>query len=97
MTRSNPPSPFADLLKVAPGYEAAIAAALGHAADAVAVDSIGDASAGLAHLKAEDAGPRRFRRGRRGRQRLTAGVETPEGVHAAVHTRRGAGDARGGG
>ncbi|MBE7189389.1 MAG: AAA family ATPase, partial [Jatrophihabitans endophyticus] len=38
----------------------AIAAALGPAADAVAVGSLADADAGLAHLKAEDAGRASF-------------------------------------
>ena len=47
---------LADLITVTPGYEAAIAAALGVAADAVAVTTLDDAVAGLALLKAEDAG-----------------------------------------
>src|SRR4051794_40609802 len=46
----------ADLLTVAPGHEAAVAAALGTLADAVAVDSLGDAVQALEILKAEDGG-----------------------------------------
>jgi chromosome segregation protein len=47
---------LAALLTVEPGYEAAIAAALGQAADAIAVDSLDAGLASLAHLKSEDAG-----------------------------------------
>ncbi|WAX57806.1 chromosome segregation protein SMC [Jatrophihabitans cynanchi] len=47
---------LAALLTVEPGYEAAIAAALGEAADAIAVDSLDAGLASLAHLKSEDAG-----------------------------------------
>jgi chromosome segregation protein len=46
----------ADLLNVSPGYEAAVAAALGTMADAVAVESIGDAVQALEILKVEDGG-----------------------------------------
>ncbi len=46
----------AALLTVEPGWEAALAAALGALADAVAVSSAADAAAGLALLKADDAG-----------------------------------------
>jgi chromosome segregation protein len=46
----------AALLSVEAGYEAAIAAALGAAADAIAVDSIDTAFAALTLLKTEDAG-----------------------------------------
>ncbi|WP_045822413.1 chromosome segregation protein SMC [Williamsia herbipolensis] len=45
-----------DLVKVAPGYEAAIAAALGPAADAVAADDTDAARTALATLKDADAG-----------------------------------------
>ncbi|HVU90582.1 MAG TPA: AAA family ATPase, partial [Jatrophihabitans sp.] len=47
---------LATLVTVEPGYEAAVAAALGTAADAVAVDSFDSAVAALEHLKLEDAG-----------------------------------------
>jgi chromosome segregation protein len=46
----------AALLTVAPGHEAAVAAALGTAADAVAVGSIADAVQALELLKADDGG-----------------------------------------
>src|SRR3954447_21920996 len=46
----------AALLAVEPGYENAVAAALGLAGDAVAVDSAGTALAALRLLKAEDGG-----------------------------------------
>ena len=46
----------AALVQVESGYENAVAAALGHAADAVAVDGTGTADAALRLLKAEDAG-----------------------------------------
>ncbi|HVE98317.1 MAG TPA: chromosome segregation protein SMC, partial [Mycobacteriales bacterium] len=46
----------AELLSVHPGDEAAIAAALGSVADAVAVDSAGTAVAALALLRDDDAG-----------------------------------------
>ena len=46
----------AALLAVEPGYENAVAAALGVAGDAVAVESAGTALAALRLLKAEDAG-----------------------------------------
>ncbi|MFJ7278585.1 chromosome segregation protein SMC [Kitasatospora sp. NPDC098663] len=48
--------PAAALLRIAPGYEVAVAAALGAAADAVAVDSPGTAAEALRLLRAEDAG-----------------------------------------
>jgi chromosome segregation protein len=46
----------AGLVTVRPGHEQAVAAALGAAADAVAVASPDDAAAALARLKADDAG-----------------------------------------
>ncbi|MFD3542891.1 AAA family ATPase [Streptomyces sp. NPDC058662] len=48
--------PAAERLTVAPGYEVAVAAALGAAADAVAVASPGSAAAAIRHLRAADAG-----------------------------------------
>ncbi|MEV8326949.1 chromosome segregation protein SMC [Kitasatospora sp. NPDC056731] len=48
--------PAAALLRIAPGYEVPVAAALGAAADAVAVDSPGTAAEALRLLRAEDAG-----------------------------------------
>ncbi|QUR66905.1 chromosome segregation protein SMC [Mycobacterium spongiae] len=46
----------AQLVKVRSGYEAALAAALGPAADALAVDSLGTASTAVSALKAADGG-----------------------------------------
>ncbi|KAB2337916.1 chromosome segregation protein SMC [Actinomadura rudentiformis] len=46
----------ASLLTVRPGYETAIAAALGNAAEAIAVGSVDTAEAALALLRARDAG-----------------------------------------
>ena len=46
----------ASLLSVRPGYEAAVAAALGSAADAVAVTGVGAAVGAIDHLKAADLG-----------------------------------------
>lgn len=48
--------PAAALLRIAPGHEVAVAAALGAAADAVAVDSPDAAVAALRLLRADDAG-----------------------------------------
>ncbi|MFI0722529.1 chromosome segregation protein SMC [Streptomyces sp. NPDC021224] len=48
--------PAATLLRVAPGYEVPVAAALGAAADAVAVTSVGSAAEALRLLRKEDAG-----------------------------------------
>ncbi len=46
----------AALLTVQPGHEAALAAALGSAADAVAVEHVAAAVGAIAHLKADDLG-----------------------------------------
>ena len=46
----------ANLVRVRPGYEAAIAAVLGAAADAVAAESFGAARSAVAALKASDGG-----------------------------------------
>ncbi|MFL6064587.1 MAG: chromosome segregation protein SMC [Friedmanniella sp.] len=48
--------PVAGLLEVEPSYEVAVAAALGRAADAVALNGADAALAAVAHLKAEDLG-----------------------------------------
>ncbi|MDH6129684.1 chromosome segregation protein SMC [Kitasatospora sp. GP82] len=48
--------PAAQLLRVAPGHEVALAAALGAAADAVAVDGVDTAAQALRLLRQEDAG-----------------------------------------
>ncbi len=48
--------PAAELLTVAPGFELAVAAALGPAAEAVAVPDAGTATEALAWLRAEDGG-----------------------------------------
>src|SRR6185503_19445692 len=47
---------IANLVKVRPGYEVAIAAVLGAAADAVAAESFGAARSAVAALKASDGG-----------------------------------------
>ena len=48
--------PIAKLVKVRPGYEAALAAVLGSAADALAAESIGAARSAVAALKEADGG-----------------------------------------
>ncbi|MEU8838666.1 AAA family ATPase [Streptomyces roseus] len=48
--------PAAERLSVTPGYEVAVAAALGAAADALAVSSPGAAADAIRHLRATDAG-----------------------------------------
>ena len=48
--------PAAELLTVRPGAEAAVAAALGHTADAVAVSGVGAAAEALRLLRKDDAG-----------------------------------------
>ncbi|WP_030162424.1 AAA family ATPase [Streptomyces sp. NRRL S-244] len=48
--------PAAERLSVTPGYEVAVAAALGAAADALAVSSPGAAAAAIRHLRDTDAG-----------------------------------------
>ncbi len=48
--------PLAGLVRICEGYEAAVAAALGTAADAVAVGSLADATLALRRLRTEDAG-----------------------------------------
>ena len=48
--------PIAKLVKVRPGYEAALAAVLGSAADALAAESFGAARAAVAALKEADGG-----------------------------------------
>ncbi|MCX4696811.1 AAA family ATPase [Streptomyces sp. NBC_01408] len=48
--------PAAERLSVTPGYEVAVAAALGSAADALAVSSPADAAAAIRHLRSADAG-----------------------------------------
>ena len=52
--------PFAERLHVAEGFEVAIAAALGAAADAVAVDGLDAAAEILAALRRHDAGSARL-------------------------------------
>ncbi|MFF2630532.1 chromosome segregation protein SMC [Kitasatospora griseola] len=48
--------PAAELLHIEPGFELAVAAALGAAADAVAVEDVATAAAALTRLRAEDGG-----------------------------------------
>ncbi len=48
--------PAAELITVSPGFEVPVAAALGAAADAVAVDGPATAAAALRHLRSTDAG-----------------------------------------
>ncbi|AUG79850.1 hypothetical protein CFP65_5140 [Kitasatospora sp. MMS16-BH015] len=73
--------PAARLLTVAPGYEAALAAALGAAADAVVVDGVGSAVAALRLLQKEDAGRAAL---------LIAGGAGDEGAPASVEGLTGA-------
>lgn len=47
---------IAELVKVSPGYEAAVAAVLGSAADALAADSLGTARSAVTALKQADGG-----------------------------------------
>ncbi|OKI61396.1 AAA family ATPase [Streptomyces sp. MJM1172] len=52
--------PAAERVSVAAGYEAAVAAALGAAADAVAVATVSGAAAAIRHLRTTDAGRATF-------------------------------------
>ncbi|MCB7137669.1 chromosome segregation protein SMC [Cellulosimicrobium marinum] len=63
---------LAALLGIEPGYEDAIAAALGSAADAVAVESVDAAVDALRHLRTQDAGRAGL---------LVAGAAVTEGDH----------------
>jgi chromosome segregation protein len=72
---------LAALLTVEPGYEAAVAAALGAAADAIAVESLDTALHAVRHLKTEDAG----------RAGLVVGGVSDPGRHPGLQT---AGNAR---
>ncbi|MGK4583169.1 chromosome segregation protein SMC [Kitasatospora sp. HPMI-4] len=88
--------PAAQLLRVAPGYEAALAAALGAAADAVAVDGVDTAAQALRLLRKRDtgraalliAGPAvdPYRRGElpQGTRWAAELVESPDGLSPAV-------------
>jgi chromosome segregation protein len=73
--------PLSDLLVVEPGFETAIAAALGAAADAIAVETLDHAVRALEHLKAEDAGRAGL---------LVGGVDGPPARPAAGGLRAGA-------
>ncbi|WP_375501232.1 chromosome segregation protein SMC [uncultured Jatrophihabitans sp.] len=75
---------LARMLTVEAGYEAAVAAALGAAADAIAVDSLDDARAGVEHLKAEDAGRAGFIVGGVDLALAVPTVGLPPGIEFAV-------------
>ncbi len=60
---------IANLVKVRPGYEVAVAAVLGAAADAVAAENFGAARSAVAALKAVRRRPRGDRAGRLARRR----------------------------
>ena len=62
--------PIAKLVKVRSGYETALAAVLGSAADALAAENFGAAQSAVAALKAADGGPRGPRPGRLARVRI---------------------------
>jgi chromosome segregation protein len=72
---------LADLLVVEAGFETAIAAALGAAADAIAVETLEHAVGALEHLKTEDAGRVGL---------LVGGVDGPPARPAAAGLRAGA-------
>ncbi|HEX2132607.1 MAG TPA: chromosome segregation protein SMC, partial [Actinophytocola sp.] len=74
----------AALLTVEPGHEAALAAALGPVADAVAVSSGDDAVAALRLLRADDAGRAGVLVGGRGDAERTGWPQLPPGAHWAV-------------
>ncbi|MPZ60087.1 MAG: chromosome segregation protein SMC [Propionibacteriales bacterium] len=74
---------MAALLTVRPGYEAAVAAALGEASAAVAVSDAGVAVEAIAHLKAEDLGRAGLVLGG-GRPDDDRWPELPSGVQYAV-------------
>ncbi|GAB2475403.1 coiled-coil domain-containing protein [Jatrophihabitans fulvus] len=71
---------LADAITVRPGYEAAIAAALGPAADAVAVDSVDTARSALEFLREQDAGRAGFIRADVSGTATRADVDLPDGA-----------------
>jgi chromosome segregation protein len=75
---------LATLVGVEPGYEAALAAALGSAADAVAVESFDAAVAALEHLKLEDAGRAGLVLGDVDPAPAAASAALPDGARAAL-------------
>ena len=77
----------AEVVAVQPGYEAALAAALGHAADAVAVTTLADAAAALPLLKTDDAGRAGIVVGAAGYEDGPAWPALPAGARYAVDVR----------
>ncbi|MFC9329407.1 AAA family ATPase [Kitasatospora sp. NPDC057015] len=76
--------PAAALLKAEPGYESAVAAALGAAADAVAVDGVEAAVRALALLRSQDAGRAALLIAGRPATPNAAPDELPAGARAAA-------------
>ena len=74
----------AALLTVEPGYEAALAAALGGLADAVAVTGVEDAAEAIRVLKIEDAGRAELLVGSGGREPTRPAVDLPAGARWAT-------------
>ena len=75
---------LATLVTVDAGYQTAIAAALGTAADAVVVDGVDSAVAALAHLKAEEAGRAGLVLRNVGDPARSGGPALPPGARAAL-------------
>jgi len=86
---------LATLVSVEPGYEAAVAAALGSAADAVAVSSFDAALAALEHLKLEDAGRAGLVLGDVADAPAATGRALPAGARAALELVRPPAELRG--
>ncbi|WP_033818765.1 chromosome segregation SMC family protein, partial [Kitasatospora sp. MBT63] len=78
--------PVAELLTAAPGHEVAVAAALGAAADAVAVDGLGPAAEALLRLRTADAGRAALliARPRPDGEQVPSRPQLPEGARWAV-------------
>jgi chromosome segregation protein len=76
---------IANLLKVRPGYEIAVAAVLGAAADAVAAENFGAARSAVAALKESDGGRAAIVLGDWPHHTAPPAEQLPYGVHWAVH------------
>jgi len=76
---------IANLVKVRPGYEVAVAAVLGAAADAVAAENFGAARSAVAALKESDGGRAAIVLGDWPHHTAPPEEQLPYGVHWAVH------------
>jgi chromosome segregation protein len=76
---------IANLLKVRPGYEVAVAAVLGAAADAVAAENLGAARSAVAALKESDGGRAAIVLGDWPHHAPPPTEQLPYGAHWAVH------------